>query len=331
MDKEENLLPVNEEKSTETFPRIKPHSFSAFYLTLVVIHLLGSVFVTIIASKYEIPIVLDLILSQLLILVPGTIWLLKHNISFVRDLGFTPISIKSVLMTILLTYLIMPLVTVINLISQFFTTNTVSMLSEDITNESFLLMLLIIGFIGPFSEEMIFRGILFRGLNKFASGFISALISGLMFGLLHFNLNQFFYAFFLGLIFAAVNYATGSIFSSAVMHIVVNSHNVILLYLTTALYRKMNIDMDSILSGYTNDTLCVALAVIIIPAVICAVLSVPVFQYIAKTEHHPDAYITFFKKKDNENRKCYLNLYLVIAVLLCLFVMFGLDRFINLF
>ena len=50
----------------------------------------------------------------------------------------------------------------------------------------------------------------------------AALMSGLIFGLMHLNFNQFSYGFVLGVIFAAVVEASGSIYASMAIHFLIN-------------------------------------------------------------------------------------------------------------
>ena len=47
-------------------------------------------------------------------------------------------------------------------------------------------------------------------------------MSGLIFGLMHLNFNQFSYGFVLGVIFAAVVEASGSIYASMAIHFLIN-------------------------------------------------------------------------------------------------------------
>lgn len=315
--------------------KINPLSYSALFLTLVLVHIGLSFFVSLLGIKIHISFLGGLILSELTILVPGLIWILFNN-SSKSFLGFNKIKISTALMCIVLAYLIMPLTALINLVSQFFTTNAAASMSTDIVEYNFFLMLLIVGILGPATEEFVFRGILFRGMNKFAGGIMAALVSGFMFGILHLNLNQFLYAFFLGLIFATVNYVTDSIIPSMVMHIVINSHNVILMYASLGLYSKMGMNIDDLSAVADNDMLYGAVAVFLVLSLVCTTIAIPAFFYIAKNEGNPSGYISFFKRSsciENNNDACkikwYINIYSISALLICLFVMFGLEPLVN--
>lgn len=77
--------------------------------------------------------------------------------------------------------------------------------------------------VAPIVEELIFRGVLMRRLNKVMNIFIAAFLSSLTFGLLHGNIVQNTYATVLGLVMAFVAVRCGSILSSIFFHVVFNS------------------------------------------------------------------------------------------------------------
>ena len=75
--------------------------------------------------------------------------------------------------------------------------------------------------IAPVFEEFIFRKFLIDRTVKYGEG-VAVLFSGLMFGLFHGNLNQFAYAFVLGIIFAYVYVKTGNVVYTIILHMVIN-------------------------------------------------------------------------------------------------------------
>ena len=68
--------------------------------------------------------------------------------------------------------------------------------------------LLLAGLIAPAAEELLFRRLLLRRLRPYGERF-ALVASALCFGLFHGNLNQFFYAFLLGLVLAELALSTG--------------------------------------------------------------------------------------------------------------------------
>lgn len=79
-------------------------------------------------------------------------------------------------------------------------------------------------------EELVFRGALHHALAGLPVSVI-ALVSGLLFGIVHFNLQQFSYAFLLGILFSLLVQYTGSIWAGIYAHLLVNGINVALIYL----------------------------------------------------------------------------------------------------
>jgi len=73
----------------------------------------------------------------------------------------------------------------------------------------------------PVFEELIFRKALIDRAIYCGEG-IAIAMSGVMFGLFHGNLNQFSYAFLLGLLLAYVYYRTGLLRVSVALHMVLN-------------------------------------------------------------------------------------------------------------
>lgn len=111
----------------------------------------------------------------------------------------------------------------VNLIlSLFFKSNTAStMLTDGIFGESSGLFLVIAVVCAPFVEEMLFRKVLIDRIRKYGNG-TAIVVSGLLFGLFHGNFTQFFYATFLGCVFAFIYIRTGKIQYTIGLHMTVN-------------------------------------------------------------------------------------------------------------
>lgn len=92
---------------------------------------------------------------------------------------------------------------------------------ELISSSNIWLNLILISIIGPIFEELLFRKVLIDRTIKYG-GTISVLLSALLFGLYHGNINQFFYAAFMGGFFAFVYIKTGDIKYSIGLHMIIN-------------------------------------------------------------------------------------------------------------
>lgn len=73
----------------------------------------------------------------------------------------------------------------------------------------------------PVIEELVFRKLLIDRTVKYGEG-TAILLSGLLFGLFHGNLNQFAYAFSLGVFWGFIYVKTGKLIYSIVLHMIIN-------------------------------------------------------------------------------------------------------------
>lgn len=92
---------------------------------------------------------------------------------------------------------------------------------EVATSSNLWVNLFIMVLCAPVAEELIFRKLLIDRLAQYGEG-VAVLFSGLMFGLFHGNLNQFVYAFVLGLCFGFIYVKTGNIRYTIGLHMLVN-------------------------------------------------------------------------------------------------------------
>ena len=91
-------------------------------------------------------------------------------------------------------------------------------------NVLFIVLLGIVVTVGaPFGEELLFRGLLFRGLRGFWRLLPALLLSGLLFGIFHVNLSVIVPFSFVGLLFAWAYEESGSIWTAMAAHAGVNS------------------------------------------------------------------------------------------------------------
>lgn len=181
-------------------------------------------------------------------------------------------------------WLTMPLTTLINSTSMFFTENTVVEMTDLILGVPFPLMLFIMAVMPATIEELIFRGIAYGGYRKVGTKFMSVMLSAFLFGVMHGNLNQALYAFVLGIFLALLVEATGSLFSSMIFHFIYNAQSCCLMFA-----------LEAIQPGYYADTANVAIGAEQLFAV------VSVYMVIAAVTT-PLAFCLLYKIAKNENR-----------------------------
>lgn len=108
--------------------------------------------------------------------------------------------------------------------------NSLTLLISDITvpdfiNDAFeelavspIILILTVAIVAPIYEEVIFRGILLKGMAKKINPAIALIISALFFALVHMNIPQGINAFLLGIVIGAIYLKTGSIYLSIFAH-----------------------------------------------------------------------------------------------------------------
>lgn len=120
---------------------------------------------------------------------------------------------------------------------------------ETISDDTFTVFLLV-SFFAPILEEIIFRGIIQKGMiNNGVKPSNAIIISALVFGLVHFNPWQFIGAFLLGIVLGVVYFKTKSLLMSILLHSFNNTLLAIMMkfYYTESLAELFNLPEYAIL------------------------------------------------------------------------------------
>ena len=96
------------------------------FLASVLLNILTVVLLVVMYPIFGMDIVSNLIVSQLIVLLPAAVGVFLAKDNLIQLAGFHKIKISTVFMVILFTFLIMPLVTLVNAISMLFVDNTVA-------------------------------------------------------------------------------------------------------------------------------------------------------------------------------------------------------------
>lgn len=246
-------------------------------------------------------------LAELEFLIPVVVLLFMDRFEVMRGTRMKMIGIRTILWTLLFTVLILPVTYYLNMVSQLFVPNAVNetvsyfavTAGQDIWAKPLWLNLLYIAILPPLIEEFIFRGVLFQGFRS-CGLFKTAFFIALMFGLAHGNLNQFMYAFAVGIFLAYLVEASGSVYASMLAHSLINGTTVLLMYLERRLPENITSAMVEAESK-TASVQDLGLMFWIIGAAIagaCAVLAVIVLRTIAKTAGREVIYQEARKGKD---------------------------------
>ena len=146
----------------------------------------------------------------------------KNKIDGIEAIGIkTKISIKNIILSALIPLIaVAGLINFISLSNMMFTSwgFTESGLELPLNNFGWLILNVLFTCLAPaFMEELIFRGVIFRGLRK--RGFLFAcLISSLCFAIVHFSIFSLIYPIIMGIIFCLIVEKTGSIIYSMIAH-----------------------------------------------------------------------------------------------------------------
>lgn len=167
---------------------------------------------------------------------------------------FKKIKVSTVFLSILLAIVAFPMVSFANVLSQIFVPNVMAQGSEALIDQSIILYLISLIVVAPICEEIIMRGFFHNKLKNYIPFVAAAIISGFCFGVLHLNLNQFCYAWVLGIIFAYVNRASGSIYTSIIIHMVVNAIGGIASLWSLLYLKNQGVSMGEAAEAYRTDS-----------------------------------------------------------------------------
>ena len=225
------------------------------------------------ASGVTISTMSSLVFSQVgLVFVPVLLYFLSQKGSLKNSLYLKNPGFVNLAMSALLVFLLIPTVSLLNLLSMFFVRNQIADTVASLTGSPYFLVLLVLAVCPGVFEELSTRFIL---LNNYRHKpyYVACIFSGLFFGILHMNINQFIYAFVLGAIFAFVVQITESIYTSMLMHIVLNSTTFSLSYFMSSSLTDGNLaEMANAAPGLNDILALLGVNAITIPLAIFVLL-----------------------------------------------------------
>ena len=254
-------------------------------------------------DMFEIGILLNLSLGEIMLLLPMVVYLLcwklgqrkyadeaGENVEAEKPqtlrerLHYNKVKPTTILYALIFTWLSMPLTTLINAISMIFVDNTVMALSGQILGVAFPVMLFFMAVVPAFCEETLFRGIVYGGYRKHGNKFVAVMLSGFLFGVMHMNLNQALYAFAIGVLLALLFEATNSIWPTILFHFVYNAQSCCLMYFVEEIVPGFYSNPDNIAMATETASLYSMIAAYIIIAAIFTPLAICMLYKIAKNE-----------------------------------------------
>lgn len=255
----------------------------------------------------------NLLISQLVYATPTFAYLIQQKEPLTKTLRIHKIRPATVLLLIVFAYLITPVLNLLNAVSMLFSKNIISnSLGGIITEYPLWIGIGAIALIPCILEECVYRGVFFNEYRK-VNPRLGILLSGLLFGMMHMNLNQFFYAFVMGTIFALLVEATDSLLSSMVVHFVINATSVVL-----------SLRAENLVTVADKGELISMIRLILIPAIITMALAFWVLQLIAATEGRREAMKALFAKTDKK-RETVITPPLLLGIVICAILMLYIE------
>ncbi|MEY8392355.1 type II CAAX endopeptidase family protein [Lachnospiraceae bacterium 45-W7] len=222
-------------------------SVNRLFLVVVVIYIGVSFGFSLLSANIpvlaELPIYCSLLLSQALVFVPCFLYCRGKHIKIRELIPYRRISFITIILVVICTYLMYPLIVVLNAVSMLFSNSGTASVSELMQSQNFILNTLFMALLPACVEEFMFRGVLFQTYKK-SKMLPAILLSGFLFGCMHMNLNQFIYAFALGVYLAFLVEATGSVFSSMLAHFTLNFTSVLMTFFLPKLYDTLGISQS---------------------------------------------------------------------------------------
>ena len=288
---------LTENKKTEAI------SIVAVFVIMVLMNIGLSRLINALYDKgVDIPLIVYGTLIEVAIMIPAIVYIRMKGENLLESLGFHKVKITTILLTVLLTLLSMPLYMCANVLSQIFVPNTVVQASSQLLSGSLLASWFVMTIAAPICEEIAIRGFCFNRFRKVTSLLIAAFVSAVMFGIIHLNINQMCYAIVLGVVFALANFASGSIWTSITMHFLVNNIGFLTLAAANAAMEaaggSLADDAEAIRTG--GNTMLTTGIVLLIISIGFSFLIKKVLRRIAKNENNQEAMEFFGGKKEKE-------------------------------
>jgi len=195
---------------------------------------------------------------MVMFLLPLAIWLGLKKERLSLHIHSAKLDVVNTTMVLGISFLLIPFMALIASVTTLFTPNVAANFMEQTQAHSIWLMLLAMAVTPAIVEEVVFRGYI-QSQYPNQPFWQVAMINGVLFGLIHMNFSQFFYAFFMGVIFAHMVHVTRSLWAAVLSHFILNAFNIVMFRVLTwanerldradALYETIELTtMDTIIS-----------------------------------------------------------------------------------
>ncbi len=260
-------------------------------------------------------------LVEVVMILPILIFIFASKEKPAAFLGFHKIKPGSIFMIALFTLLSMPLITLLNIFSQIWVDNEVTLMIDSMGMDQlpFWLLYLSLGIIAPVFEEIICRGGYYRSYKKSGGPFKAMLLSAIIFAVMHMNFNQAAYAFAIGILAVLLVETTGSLWSSIIYHGLINGSQAVIMYVNLQADSEIYKESASLITG---NFLIYAIGIYLILTAMTLPLAWAVLIWLSQHEGRSGVLSCIWKERKTKKDKMVTIPYIA-ALILCISVMTG--------
>lgn len=289
-----------------------------FFIALIAIYEIASIIIMFTDALSGLDVKLNILISQSLIFVPTIVYFILTRRNVFDVIRFKKTHPLMIILVPIIALAIVPLTTVINALSMLFVDNRISGVSNAlINNNSYGISLLFMAVLPAVVEETAYRGVILGNFNE-GNQLTAVIMSGVLFGIMHMNLNQMAYAIVLGIIFAFLLEATGSILSTMLAHFCINGISVSLNYIVNKMPLFASQAEETQL---TKQTILQAVSVYLPFAAVGTLIAAALIYLLANLNKRKEYFIALFKKKENvskDNSPKIVTPLLLITIVVCI-------------
>lgn len=251
---EDNFVGVNETEVSLQEEQLRKPSLAqvavVFSITVVLFFTIGSM-----VQKNEIYSGL-LITEFLLIMAPSLLLLFIYRYDVKKILRLNKVSLLSIVLIFFIMLFAIPVVGIFNFANMWIVTKLfgrVDIVQPPVaeTIGGLLINILVIGGSAGICEEIMFRGVIQRGLERFGA-VKSILLTSFLFAIMHFDFQKLFGVFLLGALIGFIVYKTNSIFSGMFAHFANNTIAVLAGFAATQLDKGLEAELGEINNLYNT-------------------------------------------------------------------------------
>lgn len=272
----------------------------------------------------EFPVFASVLLGQVAILIPSLVYCKKRKLAIKEFIPYRKISFSTGVLVVVTTYLMYPLMIVLNAITLLFTHSATANLQTEMSGMNIIVAVLLIAVVPACVEEFVFRGVLLQTYHK-RKVFSAIMLSAFLFGCMHMNVNQFVYTFVLGIYMAFLVEGTGSILSSMIAHFTLNFTSVAFSALLKLIYSSQGISTSKMQTGnFLENTegyavmLLMGILIWFVIAIGTTAGAIAIYVQICKKHGRWEHIKNIFQRKSEEK---IITIPLVLAVIITIVVM----------